>query len=297
MSLDQEDNLFSKNDLSVKVNFEIFKLLMMNRRFIFLVIGLCSLIKMSYAQKAEIPQIQQSGIWMDNFEADGKLAEWQLPLEAYNNDTHIAYSVANDETYLYLVVKSNRTTKIFNGGITLEVMTPKKQPVSIVFPYDFTYDRRANPEIVSHPDKPWNLSDLKEIEINGIKNISTKTIPIINEYGIQVGISSEVEYTELYKEKGESFYIVELGIPLVYFDIKPTGEGGERIDYKIKLRGIIPSALFGGVGRGTGNILTSDGRIVQKYSGAQVEDQYQKDVDLYKSSELKGSYHLVTKKK
>lgn len=265
----------------------------MSNRFIFVFITFYSIVGASYAQGKKIPQLQANSIWMTGFEADGKLDEWQLPLQAYNNDTHISYSIANDETYLYLAVKSNRTTKIFNGGISLEVTNANKQPVAVIYPYDFTYDRRANPEIVSHPDKPRSLSDLKEIEINGIQNISTKTIPIINEYGIQVGISSEVEYTELYKDDGELFYTVEFGIPLEYFDIKLVEGQVDILDYRLKLRGIIPSAMFGGVGRGTGNIMTSDGRIVQKYSGAQVEDQYQKDVDLYRLTELKGTYRLA----
>lgn len=267
---------------------------MMNTRFIVLFIVCYGVVGTSSAQEEKRPQIQQSSIWMDNFEADGKLDEWKQPLQADNDDTKLQYSLANDNQYLYLAVKSNRTSKIFNGGITLEVMTPKKQPVSIIFPYDFTYDRRANPEIVSHPDKPWNLSDLKEIEIDGIQNVFTKTIPIINEYGIHVGISSNVEYTELYKEDGELYYMVEFGIPLEYFDIKLVEGESKTLDYKLKLRGIIPPATFVGVSRGTGNVMTSDGRIVQKFSGAQIEDRYNKDVDLYRPSELKGTYRLAT---
>lgn len=74
---------------------------MMNTRFIVLFIVFYGVVAISSAQEEKRPQIQQSSIWMDNFEADGKLDEWKQPLQADNDDTKIQYNLANDESYLY----------------------------------------------------------------------------------------------------------------------------------------------------------------------------------------------------
>ncbi|WP_037458193.1 hypothetical protein, partial [Sphingobacterium paucimobilis] len=68
----------------------------MQYKLTFFTIVFAGMLTQSYAQKNKQPQVQQTSIWMEGFEADGKLDEWQQPLQAYNDDTHIAYSLAND---------------------------------------------------------------------------------------------------------------------------------------------------------------------------------------------------------
>ncbi|ERJ60141.1 hypothetical protein [Sphingobacterium paucimobilis] len=99
----------------------------MQYKLTFFTIVFAGMLTQSYAQKNKQPQVQQTSIWMEGFEADGKLDEWQQPLQAYNDDTHIAYSLANDATYLYLAVKSKRAMKIRDGGITLDAKTKKNR--------------------------------------------------------------------------------------------------------------------------------------------------------------------------
>ena len=144
---------------------------MASNRFIFLFTICYSIIGKSYSQEEKRPQIQQSSIWMKNFEADGEWDEWQQPLQAYNDDTHIAYSLANDDMYLYLAVKSNRWMKILAGGLMLEVINMKGKSPSVIFPYNTAYDRRGG----QFKDQLNDIGDITELEVSGIAAIAEKT--------------------------------------------------------------------------------------------------------------------------
>ncbi len=71
---------------------------------------------------------------------DGKADEWGT-LQAFNKNTEIAYTMANDDSTLYFVVQSatpNIIGKILRGGITLTLNTEgkkrEKDAVSVTFP-------------------------------------------------------------------------------------------------------------------------------------------------------------------
>ncbi|ERJ60142.1 hypothetical protein M472_15370 [Sphingobacterium paucimobilis HER1398] len=241
-----------------------------------------------YAQKNKLPQVQQTSIWMEGFEADGKLDEWQQPLQAYNDDTHIAYSLANDDQYLYLAVKSDRTSKIFTGGITLE-MVKDDENVAVTYPYNFSYNKRKHRNTGLNPNTPKKISDLTEIEAYGIPDIKTNIIPLLNEYGLQAGLYY-VKEGEGDEEEKEVFYTVEIAVPIQYLQIT----GSKELNYRIRLRGEIPSPDFEGVKKPQGFHFKSDGSMVP-FSQALIEKMYQKHLDLYNPTELKGTYRLATK--
>lgn len=183
----------------------------------------------------KLPQVQKNSIWMNGFEADGKLDEWQQLLQAYNEDTHIAYSLANDDAYLYLAVKSNRTAKIFNGGIGLKIKQSNKADLEVIYPYNFAHDwakKGGLLRILNDPKNPKSLKDLDQIETRSMINNADSIIPMVNEYGLLAGISEVMGESEIY-ENGERHYIVEIAVPLLYLDVN-----NEEIEYTIQLRGI-----------------------------------------------------------
>lgn len=232
-------------------------------------------------------QIQQTSIWLENFEANGKLNEWQQPLKAYNNDTHVAYSMANDEIYLYLAVKSNRARKILEGGLMLEIIGADKQSLSVVFPYNVSQDRRGNPNVLQHPDRLHDIQDIKEMEL-AISTVPETRVPIVNAYGVLAGITQIFEESDVYPH-GELYYNIEIAIPLQYISdlssdhVNPITE----LDYRIALRGI-----------------QDDGRIAQTivrptggggFSQKLLNAIYEKELDMIRKTFLEGTYRLASK--
>ncbi|ERJ60144.1 hypothetical protein [Sphingobacterium paucimobilis] len=244
----------------------------------------------SNAQK--LPQTQQNSIWLENFEADGKLDEWQQPLQAYNDDTYIAYSLANDDQYLYLAVKSNRWSKILQTSMVFEVIDLDGKPVSVTFPkkievspprFDLEKIMTKNTEIKSNVD---GIQNIQEVGIMGIDEIKEEAIPLLNEYGIEVGVMELLEESDVYPS-GELYYLIEMAIPLLYFKIKDINQV-EQLDYRIILNGKVPTDIQ----RATlSQPRKASGGISQKLANA----IYEKEVDMFTKTDLNGTYRLATK--
>lgn len=82
-----------------------------------------------YAQKGG--NIQEGNLRAPlNIKVDGKLNEWNDDFQAVNKTTLLTYSIANDDNYLYLVLKTADQTasrKITAGGITFTINTANKK--------------------------------------------------------------------------------------------------------------------------------------------------------------------------
>lgn len=220
----------------------------MNNRFIFLFITFYGILGTTYGQDNKLPQIQQKSFWMENFEADGKLEEWQQPLQAYNKDTHTAHSIANDDTYLYLAVKSNRTSKIFLGGVGLILERKGKSDLEVIYPYNPSHDMSTDELVIkafSDPKAPKKISDLDKIQVKGLL-ANDSIIPMLNEQGILAAISEEMGESEIY-ENGERHYVVEMALPLAY--LKGMNTESSDLNYRIRLRGVNLFVVAGQTGR------------------------------------------------
>ena len=119
----------------------------MTRPFVLLLLALGAATTCD-AQK--LPDSQDAGLRAPGtVKVDGKPLEWPS-MQAFSKSTQVNYTVANDDSTLYLVVQStvqNITNKILSGGITLSISTDGRKKdkggISITFPVP------AAPRIVS----------------------------------------------------------------------------------------------------------------------------------------------------
>jgi uncharacterized protein YpmB len=98
-----------------------------------------TLVSTVIAQK--LPNIQQANIYAPaHLKIDGIANEWNNQFQAYNKTVDIYYSIANDDSNLYLIVRAKNEDiieKISKGGITLTIGKKSENNVAITFPmYD-----------------------------------------------------------------------------------------------------------------------------------------------------------------
>ncbi|WPU93475.1 hypothetical protein SNE25_29600 [Mucilaginibacter sabulilitoris] len=196
---------------------------------------------------------------------DGSLKDWGDTLRYFNDEKKIGYTLANDKTMLYAVVRiSDRINqmRILNAGITLGIDTKgkKKESFSLTFPLA---DPGAPPEFGKRSNQDGEITKedrdelmrervtkLRNIKVEGFKDIEGDMITTSNTYGIKAAIDYDAEGNLVY----------EIAIPLQFFhtdDItknewafnfkingiqRPKGEGAENPDHQ--------SGGFGGGGRG-----------------------------------------------
>lgn len=202
---------------------------------------------------------------------DGKLNEFTDTLTNYDKITKLYYHVAHDDKNLYVFLKANKQmeqNKILGGGVSISVNpTGKKKQIGIVtFPVmdatammtemrtrmaqggqgqtgDATRAQKTPEERKKEMEaaRKATLVRLKEIKVEGFKDITEEKISIYNTYGIKTGIN--------YDSKNALVY--EVAIPLSLLNINDIDE----FALNIKLNGIeIPEGGFGGGmgGRGMG---------------------------------------------
>jgi len=242
------------------------------------------------ADAQKLPNIQSVSVRAPaNVKIDARLNEWDDRFRAYNNNTDVFYTMANDDKNLYLVIKSAdrmNNNKIMAGGINFTVNTAgkknEKDAYTIVFPLiDMaTYRSQMHTVTIEHPTgggdnirmavgpgggAPGQLdpaaiaemrkqaqSVVKEIKIVGFTaDIADTVISVYNEYNIKAALD--------YDAKGNLVY--EMAIPLKYFHLS-VGNIRE-FAYNIKLNGPSPmrppGANMDGPPRGGGEIRADGG--------------------------------------
>lgn len=70
---------------------------------------------------------------------DGSIADWSLPLRFYDKDSHLQYSLANNDSMLYIcfrVTEPEYQMKILKGGLTINIDTTgkKREDISLICP-------------------------------------------------------------------------------------------------------------------------------------------------------------------
>lgn len=166
------------------------------------------------ASAQKLPNIQKTGVWLpETVKIDGKLNEWGNGLSANNKANHLQYTLANDDKYLYLAVKSADKAavgKIMAGGIALKIKLPgqKLNNPSIIYPYISSKYRTNTTNFLDSVTLKKVVNEIKELKVLNIKSISDNLISIYNDYGIKSALS--------YKN-GELTY--ELLIPLTLIEL------------------------------------------------------------------------------
>ena len=215
---------------------------------------LCMIAFSVIAQK--LPNVQEKSLRAPaTIKVDGKPTEWNNQFQAYNKATEIFYNMSNDNNNLYLTVQAtdlNFINKIICNGISLTINGTGKMKdqggMVITFPVlnddAFPRGQRGEPRsrIPINLDKPdsWpadsfmvvlnkDLTSLaKDIQVTGIKEITSSLISIYNPYGIKA--------VALFDNK--TIFTYELAIPLKYLGL--SVQNPEPFVYNIKLPGINP---------------------------------------------------------
>lgn len=216
----------------------------------------------AYAQKTD--DVQTSNLLVSNIKIDGKVQEWPVPLKANNKNTGLAYSIANDNKNLYVVIQStdiNNNRKVLLGGITLSINPDGKKKVkdaySITYPVVTSASRRqtftagrdgrtpgqpgGNSQFQQRTPEQRDsmqlaqgklqLASAKDIKVSGFKSITDSLISIYNEYGIKASAT--------FDDKGVFTY--EIAVPLEALSLSASNP--KEFSYNISVNGLQMNGL------------------------------------------------------
>ncbi|MHB1176763.1 MAG: hypothetical protein ACYCZO_00350 [Daejeonella sp.] len=166
--------------------------------------------------------------------ADGLLNDWPDSLTLYNKETKLHYNLANDETNIYLALKSTSKedlTKIFAGGISFSanLENKKKDPATVIFPVlDRTPGKNRNVREQPTMDEMQKrvLSRIKDIKVTGFKKIIDGGISLQNSYGIRAAVAFD---------KNNNL-VQEIIIPLSLLNLSLSEN--DLVTYHIKINGV-----------------------------------------------------------
>jgi hypothetical protein len=237
-----------------------------------LLVLLCCISCNAFAQK--VSSTQQGSVWApQGIKIDGKLTEWGTALQAYNKTVKLWYTIANDDKYLYLAIRSDDldyNPKILAGGISLTINTADKKKDKGAYVVTFPIISRAGgggrggrgggrrggfgggqdqdkPDTVAVvAQQRQTLATSKEISAIGFKEITDTLISVYNEYGMKAAASIS--------DKG--VYTAELAIPLSMLNI-PADQ--KEIAYNIKVNGLEMQMKNISVGGGGGGRVSISG--------------------------------------
>jgi hypothetical protein len=197
------------------------------------------------ANAQNLPNVQkESVIAPANVKIDGKVTEWDNKFQAYNKNTRIYYTVSNDGTNLYLTIQAvdyNTIKKILAGGITFTLgnTTKKKDSTAIAFTFPVYEQGQKNLAITnqwkSEPKKIDSFinvynrqiaTNLKLIEVKGLKSIANGVISIYNENGIKAAVLFDKDMN----------YNYELAIPLKLIAATPVEIS--KFNYNLQFNGL-----------------------------------------------------------
>lgn len=154
---------------------------------------------------------------------DGDIKEWGDSLRYYDAEQKINYSLANDNTNLYMAIRINdrsQQVRIMAGGLTwaIDPKGKKKETFSMTFPLAET-DAFGNTEQSALQGKPdttrqgrqdmmqARLTKMRNIKVAGFKDVENDIITTANTYGFKAAIA--------YDDNG--YLIYEAAIPLALF--------------------------------------------------------------------------------
>lgn len=228
----------------------------------FLTMALSLSLNNTFAQKAK--KIQDESVWISRLKVDGKTNDWHTPLQAENRNTGLAYTLANDDRNLYLMIQANdrkNNAKIMLGGISFAVNTDDEKDRDKAYNITFPVVNSSGTDLrgavrVSREERGISaaerdsmemvtgnaqLDTLKYIAVDGFKDIADSVVSIYNSYGLKAAAR--------FDRKGR--YSYELAIPLKLLGLSPADT--QEFAYNIRLNGAPEGNTNQGYGRRRGN--------------------------------------------
>lgn len=169
---------------------------------------------------------------------DGNLKDWGDSLRYYNDEKKIYYTLANDKTMLYAAMRINDRMdqlRTLNAGITLGIDTKgkKKESFSLTFPLadpgsppEFGKRSNENGEITKEDRDELmreRVTKLRNIKVEGFKDIEGDMITTSNTYGIKAAIDYDADGNLVY----------EMAIPLQFFHAEDITKNEWAFNFKI----------------------------------------------------------------
>jgi uncharacterized membrane protein YgcG len=196
---------------------EYFKYFISTSVAILITVALLLLVIMDTRAQSHEPQLQKAP---GTVSIDGSIKEWGDSLALYDAKTKLNYTVAADDTNLYVVVFSgNRQTthKIMAAGITVSVNPDGKKSKK----YSLTYPLPNKSSLFKRPaqggddnDGPANPPSLIQstsIKVEGFKDVESDVITTANTYGFKAAVKFDDKHNLGY----------EVAIPLKFLNLKP----------------------------------------------------------------------------
>ena len=202
------------------------------------------LLTVSAANAQKQPNIQTASIKAPaTVKIDGKPTEWGA-MQAYNHATDLAYTLANDEDNLYLIIQTADPSIIIravNGRVTLTInkvdKKSEKDAVAISYPVFeknekavmSVQDKLSTPKIADSimqlNNKRLNTK-VKMIKVTGVAGLDT-LISIYNENGIKAKSAFD----------DKMLYTCEMAVPLKLLGL--SVKDAAKFAYNVRLNGVI----------------------------------------------------------
>jgi len=166
-----------------------------------------------------------------NIAIDGNNKEWGDDLTYFNAQKNLHYTIANDNTNLYLVIKTDdpvQQLNILSSGITFSIDPKgrKRSTYSTTFPLKGLENTNGLNKTLEEKKLMADIAQLSKIEVQGFKDIGDSQINFENTFDIKIDIDID--------DKG--FLIYEEAIPLNLFHANEFAAG--EWSYNIKLNGV-----------------------------------------------------------
>lgn len=199
----------------------------------FLVLSLSIFLFSSLPARSQKKAELITSLWADKpILIDGKLNDWNDSLSLYNDATKLYYNLSNDDENIYLAIKNGAPeslTRILARGISFSAnIENKKIPAMVTFPLlDRTPGKKLNETEPPEPEEIQRriLERIKQIRVDGFKEIIDGGISLYNTYGIKAAAAFD----------SKNNLIQEIAIPIRLLGIEPGRT--EPITYGIRING------------------------------------------------------------
>lgn len=194
-------------------------------------------------------EVRQNDYLQNDINVDGKLTEWTDSLKNFDARAKMHYVVGNNDSVLYLAVKTSdplSIRKILIHGFSFMVNkeTRKKVAPAVIFPYvDRTNFGANRPRPTGTPVKMNQqvLAQAKGVVTSGFKDIIDGNVSLQNEYGIKA--ASTIDDKNVFR--------YELAIPLNQLEL---GKDSKNIlTYSFRINGIERTVIQRGIGSRLGS--------------------------------------------
>ncbi len=158
------------------------------------------------ANAQKLPNVQQTSLRAPaDLKIDGKANEWNNRFQAYNDTTHVYYTVANDDKNLYLTLQASDPAiinMILTGGVTFSINRAGEKELAdaanITYPdlKDATYPTLKKENMMS-----INFSDIK-VRQDSFAMANNSQLAARSKYISVNGINSLAELTSINNRDG-----------------------------------------------------------------------------------------------